>query len=1211
MNLTKTSWPGGWNPSSDNINGDPNSLLRMDNLQQEQNGAIGLVRDFKEIGSQFADIITDIHSKSFNGLDYIWVGLNNGRSVKEIAIDGTQRFTGDILSGGGTKPVLDDVYGFLIACSGSQRVKWDGVTPYLLGLETPKSGPTGFVVPAQTIELTPAVMGGEWVLDEGHDLTTDPATGPDGSTPINTGADGNPNEIVAYADPTTLRSIIELDFTKPSDLLSIGGQQSSVPNNDTFSMDVQLHDSSAFDAIRVIFLLDAAGNNYYWYEWDIASSTSFNAGIDQWSTISATRGVFNRQGDDATLDWTKVVGIVVQVNALSDTWFGISVPRITGGVEGQLYGCYQYIFRYCMDMGSYVAKGAWSPPSSVFTCVNGGIQVLAPRPTVPEVVGSLHRFFVEIARTSVPSISSFYDGATGISAPLPDLLDQYYYVGMVPWQAIGTYFFDTMSDVDVLELDTPANLFLLSVQDITEPINDIVTSYNSRTFYITPTLVYISDSLNPDSVDVRYTLKPSGTPIDVNLWCKKVSNSMLVLGSTSDLYEINGTLASLPDGTIDINIITIGEKFPPISYDAALADGYIFYVAADGVRLTTGSNSAIISNPLAQLFRGLNCHGIPPINIQTGGIVRYPISTGHNKLYVALPHTDGEVRIHIYDLLNKTWTLQQQNASALCTTQSNNILLANGNTLNWSEWSSNYVSQSGLPINLLTVFDANGQPRNRKDTFTLKLVIDTGNSSISLYIGKDGGALQFVQNIQANGLKTIYVEMKNFNLGFRYQMQLIGATNFIHLEEYTIEYDPRPEQLNYIRISNSNLGSTGRKRLVSIPLVLDTLLGTVRFTPIIDNVLQNTHTDFTTLDQKETHVHYFLANTVGTDFGGILESLDLTKPFEFSGLDFGKAVSEAMPAPAEYLLIPTTNFGAPNRKRCTSFKFDINTRGQNVTFTPYINGSALEPLVVNSLFDLALTMEYFIDPTIFDPTFIDFHAELAGATPFEFYGQIIPQNMETFPPRLESLFVAETNFGSATRKRIRTLPIIINTNGVNLTFTPYVDGVPDTPLVFSTIGKRTVYYYFEDDSFGIDYGAWINAIAPFEFYGMETPVNVEILPSPKKYDQLGPLRFDKIGKLLAFRLRLLMIGTTVSLPYQILGDDETSPTYDSTVLYEGTINVVPGKDLVYQVNMPKSINGTVMRIILGPTSDPFHRFDLQARVQYSGMETDAKWVPMR
>ncbi len=133
----------------------------------------------------------------------------------------------------------------------------------------------------------------------------------------------------------------------------------------------------------------------------------------------------------------------------------------------------------------------------------------------------------------------------------------------------------------------------------------------------------------------------------------------------------------------------------------------------------------------------------------------------------------------------------------------------------------------------------------------------------------------------------------------------------------------------------------------------------------------------------------------------------------------------------------------------------------------------------------------------------------------------------------------------------------------------------------------------------------------FEFYGMETPEDVEVLPVPKKYDQLGPVRFDKIGKIFAFRVRLIMNGTTAAMPYAIWGDDSQSSPHLNNLLFQGSFDVRPGIDNVYEIQLPKSVNTDIFRLTLGPVADSFHRYDITAKVHTSGMKGQAKWIPVR
>ena len=192
-----------------------------------------------------------------------------------------------------------------------------------------------------------------------------------------------------------------------------------------------------------------------------------------------------------------------------------------------------------------------------------------------------------------------------------------------------------------------------------------------------------------------------------------------------------------------------------------------------------------------------------------------------------------------------------------------------------------------------------------------------------------------------------------------------------------------------------------------------------------------------------------------------------------------------------------------------------------------------------------------------------------------------------------------TNWNSAAKKRIRTIPLVIDTKGNNVVFTPSVDGVAYPATTFNTSEKRTVLYYFVTDAFGIDVGGTLSGTG-FEFYGMLTPEVVEVLPVAKRFDQLGPIEFKKLGKLFSFRLRLIPTGTAIT--YNVYMQD--------VVVTSGTIVVTPNVQAVYEVKFPKFIMGQICRIELQSSAE-FHRLSGEYQVAISGAQTDMKWVKMQ
>jgi len=1239
-NITRTDWPKGWFPSSDAVNGDPDGLLRMDNLQRDEFGCLTLVRGIQQtsVASAFPDFVDQIYSKLLVNSEALWVsiGENGGMVVRSAS----GNFGADAQTmGGNDRASFGDALGYVFILAGNSRFKDDGSsTPKNLGL------------------ITPGVPG------------------------------------------------------------------------------IAKHNNNG----------------------------------------------------------------------------------------GPLNGTYTYICVNTVNNGIYVAKSPPGRPSFQETFING-TATISTAGTEPGVN------FVEIYRRSV-----FVDGET-------PSLSQYYLIGTVTQ---GGVFEDNISDQQALLIGQPANLYLKSLQPlgdgngILEPIYGIEGLFYERMLYMSLSYIYISDRLNPDAIDSRYTIKAFGDPTEKNLWLKKLTNNVLILGTSKNLYEITGTLGELPDGTIDVQINPIGENHPPLTKDCCSTAGTIFYMGSDGVRATSGSNSQLISPQLRSLFQGINCHGIAPVVISQ--YARYAMAVGKTRLYITLPLQDGTRWLLIYDLISKTWRLQRTDPISLNVTQSDRVLVGynitgHGFTIGelfdldkgtgFSDTSGTEIV--GQSIYFLTVFDHNNQPRNRKDLFTLKIICDTGDDYISIYMGKDGGTLKFLKDVKSNGLSTLYIPLNDadLTLGFRYAIKIVDK-NYLSrfkLYELTVEYEPRPEQLNYLRIQpnnlgtisrkritnyafiidtlghnvtftpfldnsnagllplnsvvntnakttyihqftqeqigtdingtlasvntdhpfefyqvnleeivsekmpvpvkflvipannygspnrkrhtsykfqintnghdvtftplldnfpyssrvfntnrkttveyffdlaagdvigidiggtlsgdnffefygtvvpqdietlpprleyfripNSNLGSISRKRFVNYAFVIDTYGHNVTFTPLIDNSNNNILPATTTVNfnGKQTHIHYFTQEQIGTDIGGFLAG---DSPFECYGIDTSKIVTEDLPVPAKYLVIPNNNYGTPNRKRHTSYKFQIDTRNKNVLFTPHLDNVLYDTAIFNT--STKTTVDYFFDTNKSDIIGIDIGGTLQSLqdTPFEFYGVVVPQEVEALPSRLEYFRIPNTNFGVAARKRVRTIPLVLDTRGNNVTYTPIVDGVTSGPsAIFTTDGKLTVYYYFSTDSFGTDYGGQL--VCPsgnFEFYGFGKASGsdkfeiVEVLPVPKKYDQLGPTRFDKIGKVFSFRTRMIMNGTTTTVPFSILGENDISnPNYFSA-LYSSSFSVKPGIDDIYEIQLPKSINTSVFRLVLGPTSDSFHRYDLQIRVATSGMETDAKWIPVR
>ena len=1240
MNLTRQNWPLGWVPTQSDINGNPDGLLRMDSLQQDELGSIGLARGMQEI-SNFNSPIIAIFSKIIQGIaESIWVGLYNYQMIRSLS--GTFGDSFYLGGGGDDFPVFGAGFGFVFALAGTQRYKDDGSsTLILLGILDPgkpigggtQKAPTVTAISQPFLEL----VIGTPIIIEGTAF---------GGTGVTT-------------DPTTLRGTTQFIYGSPLDTTNIGGNGPSLnPGGDQFFLTIELDDSSNFSDVIVSFILGNTTTitDYYTFDFQVNGDTQFVLGQSQQSTLSVWRDNFTRQGSDSTLDWTTVSALQVTFISLSQANALSIEGKFAGGSTGGLNGVYVYMEVDVNQTPLYQGKSSPSLQTLPVFVINGAAQ-FTPATTYDPQVNLIQIFRMSIGSSTDPNIQQIL----AQNPNTPDLLNTFYFVGTTQ---PGVPFLDTVPDLTLLETNILPNLFLVSVQDIPDAIIAVEGPYFDRMLYVSRSFIYLSDTLDPDAIDSRFTIKAFGDPTEENLWLKKLTNGVLILGTTKNLYELSGTLVPLPDGTVDITIIPIGENYPPLSSDVCAANGIITYVASDGFRYTTGSNSQILSTQLNLLFQGVTRFDFPAVAIYPGNVVRYPIAIAHGKIFASLYMMNGTRYLFIYNIARQTFAVQYTDPVALFGTQSDRILAGYGaggsaayqnnglwdieKTTDGGFYDSSGALINGYAINFLTVFDHNQQPRNRKNLFTLKIIADTGGDQVDINMAQDGDSLMRVGTINTSGLQTSYIPLYNLNKpvldssavannNFRLQIQLLDHNLLTHfkLDEITIEYEPYPEQLNYLVIQPTNFGSYARKRWTSFAYVINTLGNLIDFIPDVDNVALVPFTDTFATKSKQTHITFFDEETIGTDMGGVFIATTTTGVFEYYGPNLEETISEKLPTPCTFLVIPANNYGTPNRKRHTSYKFQIITRGANVVFTPIVDGVSYPTAIFNTT--TKTTVEYFFptnqiipgEPgttqTSGDVIGVDIGGTLASTgsyetqIPFEFYGVVVPQQVEQLPDRLQYFRIPNTNLGVASRKRIRTIPMVIDTYGQPVVFTPILDGVlQGTSSTFTTLGKITVYHYFTTDVFPTDIGGQLSSDGsgqPFEFYGFGEFEKVEVLPVPKMFDQVGPVRYERIAKAFIMRVRLISTGDT-SINYSIFKDDNSvnvpaNNLTDPNAIYSGSFAVVPFTDKVYEIQFPHNINGAIFRIVFGPTSFPFHRYDVMLKLSQSGMATDSQWVPIR
>lgn len=287
-----------------------------------------------------------------------------------------------------------------------------------------------------------------------------------------------------------------------------------------------------------------------------------------------------------------------------------------------------------------------------------------------------------------------------------------------------------------------------------------------------------------------------------------------------------------------------------------------------------------------------------------------------------------------------------------------------------------------------------------------------------------------------------------------------------------------------------------------------------------------------------------------------------------------------------------------NRKDGYNLVLMLNTNNEALTVKIYKDGAA-SAAYSGSITSNGL-LEKVLDVSSTLSTFKHAQLELSGQIG-DFLLDYVALNYEPRP--IPTMFYRAINqYYGPNKRRARVWPIVLDTLGGNVAFTPYIDGSAGTPTTFNCAGKTTCLHFFKTDIFGVDYGFTLQAAggATFEFYEALQPEFVQKLPLAKQFDQIGPNELFKYGKIRRLEFRIICFGGT-TIPY-VIYENDVAVTGGS-----GNLTFVDGKESIAEVSLPKGIYGEVLRIELGTTSFNFHRIYTRAQCAISGKDSELVW----
>lgn len=1133
--LGQDNFSSGWTPSDNELQGDPNGLLRMDNLQLDERGAITLTRGMTKQSQLFTKPVQSIFSKTLNNKKIRYVGIGDssiaqsGEFLRDIGA--TKTFTA--FPGGGSIHPTEHAYtsamNYVIIASSTTKKKDDGTDIRDLGIETPDGIILTQVEPKQILDVSGTRENYELLEGTGLVVSTE-------------------NRLEWSTSGTTGRGIVQLVESIDAGTFPDGSTNS---DEDLFKFEAQIGDSSKLTGARVEFLLvppvqDSIDpvSDYYFIQFP-ATDTQWNLGVNVWSILQVKRGDFTKIGNNSNLDWNNIIGIRVTFFTSSAIFVAFRSLIFEGGT-GQLNGRYQYL-----QVNVHNDNGRLSPsPVSVKS-----LEIIAESQSITVLIIIPTKWFqsptevneIWIYRRNLDTQSVFYFVARrlDISNFVDDVSDR-----------------DAVFGIDDLPdfAHHKANFFRI------HPPDNIVMMegmYYDRISFMTSDKLFLSEAKNIDAVDSRHIFDVSGQRSEKNLWIKKIPGTGLLLGTTNDIYELRGTGIVLEDGTIDFSITPLGVSNPPISAAICSQDNFIVYMSNDGWRALTGTGSENITGHTHLLYNEQDRFGIEAVFIGTNNLVQYDCAVSKGKLFTVITLKDGvNRRCYVYDFKKRAWYPYFINPVVLFTEEDGTILGGFGDASNFFlreiDTTNLLDGTTQQDIDFRTRYIDGGTPNTRKDVQVVKIFADTLDSLVNIKIAKDGGTVvEDFGNHRFNGPTLLTLapntnKLLGINLGKTFQLRITDATSGVLAFTFlywSIDYDSRPEQLNVVRIPPTNFGTAGRKRFYDLPFSINPLGNlTYKCTPILDGIQQPSlaRTFIGNKDEKETQSIAFKSEIIGFELGIEVKVISPTNGvFELHELIRPRAI-EILPDRQRFLRIIPTDLGNPSRKKVTRLALIIDTFGFSVTFTPLVD--EIEYPSVTILTNNRLPFIYYFKEDV-RGILIGGTLETTQDRHFEFHKIDIQNSLFQVLPLPAQFIRGETDYGTAARKRFSRISFICNFRGSTGKFSPVLDGSKQPVVSYTGIRKQTFDYFFLVDTIFRDLEYELDSSdnnLPFEFYGIFKPEILEILPEPLKFYKIPNTNLGTVNRK-RFIIYAIIIDTRGH-------DVKLTPIVDSIKQPSSTIN---------------------------------------------------------
>lgn len=526
-----------------------------------------------------------------------------------------------------------------------------------------------------------------------------------------------------------------------------------------------------------------------------------------WAHFSIPRGKFFRVGSTTGKGWDTIKAVQFTVQYATDILVKVGQVepgpwsvrfdkmRIIGGAHHPYTGKYRVCVQYESRLSKYSAKSGISPISEEIDLKANGIKVTT-RITDAEY-GWITHLRVYLAGGT---IGGFYK-AKVIEAAAPS-----------NGFTIFTIVLDT-SDRDLLIQNSPLDY------NVNTPPDDIVSiagPFDQRLFCLTEDGLYVSLQNDPDAYSSDHVLQLPGKAATPRFIVNIAGEP--ILATSRDFYRVVGDGSVAPDGIINYRFEAM--NIPPALTNFYAQEGNrLVYLAADGFRVFEGLSSTPLRGAVDLLFQEMTRYGVNPPNLGSAP-GRFKGGIRNNKLYVMIPESTPSNNIGAVYVLNMSsgaWyrfvyptkqdiLYREPDGQLLTGDLTGTILHIEANTGVGDQIVGG--GYQAIPVTWYTKSHDGGAPLNFKEAEDFRMYGFESDVAATINLHSDENETAFkTLTISSDALLQEATSVYSFR---RCQMRLTGSFKTFKVRSWSLTYRRRPAprvfwDSGYIRLGHQKL----------------------------------------------------------------------------------------------------------------------------------------------------------------------------------------------------------------------------------------------------------------------------------------------------------------------------------------------------------------------------------------------------------------------